>query len=92
MWYLLLRPSKMKQVKTLPISFQISNLGVFGLHILPFFDKFVSRGSRALGQNRLSRRSSPPSSMRFNDFSAIENGLEQLLLDLAKDGDFSDGL
>ena len=30
--------------------------------------------------------------MRFNDFSAIENGLEQLLLDLAKDGDFSDGL
>ena len=66
--------------------------GVFGLHILPFFDKFVSRGSRALSQNRLSRRSSPPSSMRFNDFSAFENGLEQFLLDLAKDGDFSDGL
>ena len=83
----------MAPINALCIFFNLKLLiqGVLGLHILPFFDKFVSRGSRALGQNRLSRRSAP-SSMRFNDFSAIENGLEQLLLDLSRDGDFSDGL
>ena len=66
------------------------NSGVFGLHILPFFDKFVARSPMRTvrDQIQVSKRS-PPSSMRFNDFSSLEHGLEQLLMDLHDDGEFS---